>query len=85
MTYSSKPARFTRAGRATIARAVAVDHDWALPASSADRLIEALDDVSADDLEAAYWFGYHLRDAASALLIRMHGLPPVRRDGEPGE
>lgn len=57
------------AGRATLSEAVADDWDWALPASSVDRLIAALSDLSDEDLEAAHLLAHHLRDAVACLLM----------------
>lgn len=70
MSYLSKSLRITDSGRETLSRAVAIDHDWALPASSGDILIEALDGMSTADLEAARMLAYHLGDVVAALLIR---------------
>lgn len=70
MSYLSKSLRITSSGREVISRAVAIDHDWALPASSVDIFIEALDAMNTADLEAARMLAYHLGDAVACLLIR---------------
>lgn len=70
MNAVSRRRGITPAGRDRLARAVAIDWDWSLPASSVDKLIEALDMLSPEDLEAARLLAYHLDDAVACLQIR---------------
>lgn len=57
-------------GRQALAAAVSLDHDWALPASGHDKLMETLGEMSAADLEAAALLAGHLQEAITCLLIR---------------
>jgi hypothetical protein len=70
VTYAPQTRRITKEGRTTLAAAVSIDWDWALPASSYDQLHEALKAMSKDDLEAAHLLAYHLREAVGVLLMQ---------------
>jgi hypothetical protein len=54
-------------GREVLVDAVRIEHDWALPASSVDKQIEALSALSDDDLEAAYLLTQHMTEAIACL------------------
>jgi hypothetical protein len=60
----------SEAGRATLAGAVSLDWDWAMPFSSVDRLIAAMEGLSDADLEAARLLAGHLEEAITSVLIR---------------
>ena len=64
------PRRLSNVGRALVTGAVEIRHDWDLPFSSVDMLIDALGSLSDDDLEAAHLLASHLREATCCLLIR---------------
>lgn len=57
-------------GRATLAEAVSMDHDWGLPFSAVDLLIEALGPMSDEDLEGAYMLAHHLKEAVACVQMR---------------
>jgi hypothetical protein len=60
----------SEAGRQQLARAVQIDHDWDLPASSEDKLIAALGDLTDADLEGAYLLACRMKDALTCVQIR---------------
>lgn len=64
----------SEAGREVLARAVSINHDWALRASSEDKLIEAVSDLPDEDLEGAYLLAHYLTEAI--------GCEGIRRDME---
>lgn len=71
MSYSSLPRRrVSPAGQQSLTAAVSIDHDWSLPASSVDKLIEAVAGMSDDDLEAASLLVQSLGEAITCNLIR---------------
>jgi len=72
MTTYTPPVRqaVTESGRALLAAAVSIDHDWSLPASGHDKLMDVLGGMDADDLETAALLAYHLQQAIGCLLIR---------------
>lgn len=82
MDDTRTPRRLSNAGRALLAEAVEIQHDWDLPASSFDMLIDALANLSDDDLEAAHLLAYHLHEAVTCLLIRRDG---AKRRGQSAE
>ncbi|MDG4756307.1 hypothetical protein [Micromonospora sp. WMMD710] len=57
-------------GRAMLAAAVQIDHDWALPCSSEDLLIAAVAEMSVKDLEAANLLVQSLQSAITVALIK---------------
>jgi hypothetical protein len=71
--YGEPSRRLSEQGRELLAAAVAIDWDWALPASSYDKLAEALAAMSKDDLEAAHLLTYHLQEAVAVLLMQRDG------------
>jgi hypothetical protein len=64
-----EPRLVSEAGRAVLARAVSVDHDWALGASAVDVLFGAIEDLSDEDLAGADLLAYHLREAIACAQI----------------
>jgi hypothetical protein len=69
-TYTPPPRQaLTDAGRKTLADAVAIDHDWSLPASGMDKLIAALADLTDEDLEIARLAAHYLNEAAVCVQI----------------
>jgi hypothetical protein len=80
------PRPLSNAGRALVAEAVQIRHDWDLPFSSVDMLIDALGPLGDDDLEAAHLLASHLREATCCLLIRREtARDEARRRGQPSE
>ena len=69
MSYSGPPRRTTTQGKELLAAAVSIDWDWALPASSFDKLAEAIQEVSDDDLEAGVLLVSHLIEAMNCALL----------------
>lgn len=58
------------AGRQILAAAVSIDHDWALPFSSEDKLINAVSGLSDEDLEGACLLAHYLQEAIGCTQIR---------------
>jgi len=77
-TFYGPPRRVSAAGRELLAAAVTIDHDWSLTFSSVDMLIEAVHDLTDEDLEAAYVLASHIREAIACVEIRRQTaqLPP---------
>lgn len=57
-------------GVAVLVRAVGINHDWSLRFSSEDKLIEAVEPMSDDDLEAAYLLVHYLQEAIACVQMR---------------
>ena len=67
--YARERRVVSEAGREALARAVSLDHDWALRFSGEDKLAEVVGGMSRPDLEAADLLAYYLRDAIGCALI----------------
>jgi hypothetical protein len=65
-----EPRRVSDAGQELLARAVSIRHDWALSASSEDKLVDALGGLPDEDLEGAYLLAHHMREAIACIEIR---------------
>ena len=60
----------SEAGREILAAAVAIDHDWSLRFSSEDTLIDAVKDLTDEDLEAAALLVRYLQEGIACNQIR---------------
>jgi hypothetical protein len=74
-------ARVSAAGRQILTAAVSIDHDWSLRFSSEDKLIEAVKDLTSEDLEAAALLVHYLQEAIACNQIRLDGEERRRRAG----
>lgn len=68
--YTTTRRSVSEAGREILAAAVAINHDWSLRFSSEDMLIDAVKDLSDEDLEAAAMLAYYLQEAIACNQIR---------------
>jgi hypothetical protein len=82
---SGTRAGVSAAGRQVLAAAVSIDHDWALPASSEDLLVDALTGLPTEDLEGAYLLACHLREAIACLEIRWRLARPTTTPDAPSD
>lgn len=73
--------RVSETGRQILSAAVSIDHDWSLRFSSEDMLIEAVKDLTDEDLESAALLVYYLQEAIACNQIR-RGTAALRKQAD---